>query len=244
MVAVVRNRFYPQIALVLALLITIAFSRTYYFRFLSDQPPMTTLVHLHGLLFTAWMVLFFVQTRLIAAHRFDLHRKLGMAAVLLAFLVFANGVATAVGSAAVERVRASGLTEQQFVVMPLTSITLFAVFIALGVAWRRRANLHKRFMVLAMISVLGPAVGRIIPLLGVGKYAVIVQVSVVAGFLAWCLVHDWRRNQIVHPVFAIGGLMLILSWPLRMTLARSELWEPAGRWVAEVGARLESVTIY
>jgi hypothetical protein len=58
--------------------------------------------------------------------------------------------------------------------------------------------------------------------------------------LAWCLVHDWRRNHIVHPVFAIGGLVLLLSWPFRQWLARSELWEPAGRWVAEMGTFLVS----
>ena len=38
---------------------------------------MTVLVHLHGLVFTAWLALFIAQTRLIAAHRVDLHMKLG-----------------------------------------------------------------------------------------------------------------------------------------------------------------------
>jgi hypothetical protein len=240
MVAVVRNRFYPHIALVLALFVTLAFSRTYYLRFLYDEPPMTTLMHLHGLVFTAWMALFVVQTRFIAAHRFDLHRKLGLAGVALAFFVFALGVATAVASAAVTRVRPSGLTEQQFAVVPLTSIILFAVLVCLGIALRRRADMHKRFMLLAMISVLGPAVGRIIPYLGAGKYAPIVQTIVVASLLAWCLVHDWRRHHIVHPVFAIGGLVLLLSWPFRQALARSELWVPAGRWLAEMGTFLVS----
>jgi hypothetical protein len=73
MVAVARSRFYPWIAIALSLVVIAGFSRTYYFRFLSDLPPMTALVHLHGLVFTAWLVLFLAQTRLIAAHRVDLH---------------------------------------------------------------------------------------------------------------------------------------------------------------------------
>src|SRR5690349_20337173 len=48
MALVVRSRFYPQIALVLALFVIIGFSRNYYFRFLTDLPPMVALVHLHA----------------------------------------------------------------------------------------------------------------------------------------------------------------------------------------------------
>ena len=79
MVAVNRSPFYPWIAIALSLVVVAGFSRTYYLRFLSDLPPMTMLVHLHGLVFTAWLALFVAQTRLIAAHRVDLHMKLGVA---------------------------------------------------------------------------------------------------------------------------------------------------------------------
>ena len=78
MAVVVRNRFYPQVTLVLALFVVIAFARTFYFRFLSDLPPLVTLVQLHGLAFTAWLVLFVVQARFIAAHRVQWHMRLGL----------------------------------------------------------------------------------------------------------------------------------------------------------------------
>ncbi len=238
MVAVVRNRFYPQIALVLALFIIIGFSRTYYLRFLSDLPPMAALLHLHGLVFTAWLVLFVVQTRLIAAHRFDLHRKLGMAGLGLAVLVVALGVATTFYTAAVPRIRPSGLSPSQFTIVGLVGIGQFAVLIALGVAFRRRAQLHKRFMVLAMIGVLGPAVGRLIGIFEAGKYAVVIQMTVIVVFVTWCLVFDWRRHRIVHPVYAIGGFLLVVSWPLRRMVAASDAWQPIGEWIAKVGAGL------
>ena len=73
-----RMRFYPLIAIVLVAFIIIGFSRTYYLRFLSDLPPMRAVMQLHGLVFTAWLALFVAQTQLIAAHRVDLHRKLGI----------------------------------------------------------------------------------------------------------------------------------------------------------------------
>jgi hypothetical protein len=236
MAAVVRNRFYPQLAIVLALFVFIGFSRTYYLRFLSDLPPLVTLVQLHGLVFTGWLLLFVVQTRLIAADRADLHMRLGIAGVLLAACVVALGYATAFHTAAVPRMRASGLTPSQFSIVALTSITLFALFVSLAVAFRRRAALHKRFMVLAMIAVLGPAIGRLVALFDLSTFNYLLNPGVVAVFVGWCLVQDWRRHRVVHPVYLIGGLVVIASWPLRMMAARSDWWQPIGEWIARVGA--------
>jgi hypothetical protein len=238
MAAVVRSRFYPQIALVLALFVFIGFSRSYYFRFLTDLPPMATLVHLHGIVFTAWLVLFAVQTRLIAAHRADLHMRLGLAGLGLAVCIVVLGVATTFHTAAVPRVRPSGLSPQQFAIVPLVSITLFALFVGLGAALRRRPGLHKRLMLLAMIAVVGPAVARFLLLFDVRTLAPVMQPLVTVVFVGWCLVHDWRKYRLVHPAFAIGGLAIVASWPLRTLIARSEWWQPVGEWIAKVGAGL------
>jgi len=238
MAVVARSRFYPQIALVLALFVFIGFSRSYYFRFLTDLPPMVTLVHLHGIVFTGWLVLFTVQTRLIAAHRVDLHMKLGLAGLVLAVFIVVLGVATAFHTAAVPRVRASGLTPPQFAVVPLIGISMFALFVGLGAALRRRAGVHKRLMVLAMIAVVGPAVGRFLLLFDVTALAPVVQPLVAVVFVSWCLLHDWRRYRVVHPVFAIGGLAIVASWPLKTLIAQSEWWQPIGAWIAKIGAGL------
>lgn len=236
MSVVVRTRFYPQIALALALLVFVGFSRSYYFRFLTDQPPMVTLVHLHAIAFTGWLVLFGLQTRFIAAHRVDLHRRLGLAGLVLAAAIVVLGVVTAFHTAALPRVRPSRLDPHQFAVVPLFSIVLFAVFVTLGAALRRRAAAHKRLMVLAMISVLGPAVGRLLGYFDSQALSPLVQPLVAALFVAWGQVHDWRRHRLVHPVFLVGGLAIVASWPLRMMIARSEWWQPIGAWVAKVGA--------
>ncbi|HEV7609001.1 MAG TPA: hypothetical protein VGO61_16780 [Steroidobacteraceae bacterium] len=233
-----RTSFYPLIAIALVLFIIVGFSRTYYLRFLSGLPPLSVLIHLHGLVFTAWLALFITQTQLIAAHRVDLHMKLGMAGVVLAFFVVTIGVATVFGSAATPRVHSSGLSSPQFSIVGFVTIGTFATLVALGVALRRRASLHKRFMLLAMVGAAGPATGRIIGLIGAGKYALLVQMGVIAAFVMCCLVYDWRRNRVVHPVFAVGGLVMLLLWPLRYAVARSEAWQPIGEWIAKVGKLL------
>lgn len=236
MVAVNRSPFYPWIAVALSLVVILGFSRTYYLRFLSDLPPMTMLVHLHGIVFTAWLALFIAQTRLVAANRVDLHMKLGIAGVLLAVFITAVSLATVVVLAGTPRVRATGLTNAQHTLVGLVSIGMYAGFVALGIATRRRSGLHKRYMVLAMIAILSPATARIMIGLGVPQYGKYFVPGMAAAFVIACLVYDWRRYRVVHPAYVIGGAVIVASWPWRYMAARQEWYQPIGEWIARWGA--------
>jgi hypothetical protein len=233
-----RMRFYPLIALVLTSFVVIGFSRTFYLRFLFDLPPMRLVMLLHGLAFTAWLALFVAQTQLIAAHRVDLHMKLGISGVLLAVVVVATSLAAMCVSAATPRISQLGLTSPQASIVPLVATLQFAVLVTAGLALRRRAGLHKRFMLLALISALSPAAARLIGLLSLRDHFLPIQMGVIAVFVIVCLVHDWRKNRLVHPVFAVGGAVLVVLWPARYAIARSEPWQPIGQWIAEVGKHL------
>jgi len=232
MAAVVRNRFYVAFAIALAVFTFVAFARTYYLRHWFDVPPITVLLHLHSIAFTAWVVLFVIQTRLIAAQNYRTHMQLGIAGVVVAALVVIFGYATAIVSASAPRVRPMGLNSQQFVLVPIVAITFFAVLVTAAVVLRKRAQLHKRLMTLAMISVLGPPIARIIFVTGTNQYFGAIQIAVPAAFLAWCLVSDWRKYRIVHPVYSIGGAILLISLPARFLLAQTPQWERVGQWLA------------
>jgi hypothetical protein len=236
MVAVNRSPFYPWIAIALTLVIIVGFSRTYYLRFLFDLPPMTLLVHLHGLVFTAWLALFVVQTRLIAAHRVDLHMKLGIAGVVLAVIITVVGIWTLVVQAGIPRVRATGLTNTQHTLVGITSIGMYAAFIALGLATRRRSALHKRYMVLAMIAILSPATARLMMAVGLNEYANVFVPVMAAAFVIACLVHDWRTSRVIHPLYVIGGAVIVASWPWRYMAARQDWYQPIGEAIARLGA--------
>ncbi len=238
MSAVHRPRFHSWIALALALFVVVGFSRTYYFRFLSDLPPLTTLVHLHGIVFTAWVLVFATQTRLVAAHRVELHRKLGIAAIGLAGLILVVGFLTVAVKANSPRVHPSGLTPTQFTVVGLTSLVMFATFIGLGLTFRRKPSMHRRFMVLAMIAVMAPPSSRILTMLGLRDYWSYLVPVMPAVFVAWCLWQDWRQHRIVHPIYAIGGGTILALWPLHLMAGRSEWYQPIGEAIARAGAAL------
>jgi hypothetical protein len=234
MAAVVRNRFYAAAALALALLIFASFARTYYFRAWFDVPPITVLLHLHSIAFTTWFVLFIIQTRLIAAQNYRMHMQLGIAGIVVAACVVVLGISTAVVSAGAARVRPMGMNSEQFVLSPLVAILMFAGFVTAALVLRRRAQLHKRFMMLAMISVLGPPVARLIAVTQSGQYFAAIQFAVAVGFVTWCLASDWVKYRIVHPVYAVGGALFLVSLPLRAIIARTPAWERVGQWMASL----------
>jgi len=179
MAAVLNPRFYLLIALALVTFVVVGFAPSYYLRILTDPPPLTTLLHIHAVVFTVWMALFLAQVGLVAAHRVDLHRKLGIASAIFAGVVVAVGVLSVFQTAISNHVSPSGLAPPQFSIVGFTSIGLFAVFIGLGLVLRRRPGLHRRFMILGFIASISPASGAEFSLLpaqnATGNWVKIVQ---------------------------------------------------------------------
>lgn len=58
MAAVLSPRFYLLIALALAAFVVVGFAPSYYLRILTAPPPLTTLIHVHAVVFTVWLGLF------------------------------------------------------------------------------------------------------------------------------------------------------------------------------------------
>src|SRR5882762_11250061 len=88
-----RERWF-YLAMSIAAVITVfaGFSRTYYLRPYFTTAPLMPLLHLHGVVFTSWLALFLIQTTLVAAHRTDIHRRLGIAGGVIATLVVMVGL--------------------------------------------------------------------------------------------------------------------------------------------------------
>ena len=234
MAAVLSPRFYLLIALALVVFVVVGFAPSYYLRILTAPPRLTTLIHLHAVVFTVWLGLFLAQVGLVAAHRVDLHRKMGITSAIFAGIVVVAGVLSVLETSISNHVSPSGLAPPQFSIIGFTSIGLFAVFIALGVAFRRRPGLHRRFMILGFVASLSPASARILRLLDLQQHRDLLIPLCAALFVAACLVHDWRKHRVVHHAYVVGGLVIVASWPLRLMIGRSEWYFPIGEQVARL----------
>jgi hypothetical protein len=90
------RRFYVGMAIAILITVFAGFSRTYFLKAQFGTPELSLLLHIHGLVFTGWVLFFLSQTTLVAARRTDIHRRLGVAGALLAALVLIMGMATAI----------------------------------------------------------------------------------------------------------------------------------------------------
>jgi hypothetical protein len=79
--------FFPVVAGVLFAALLVGFAPSFFLRSLSASQPMPLYLYVHGVVLTAWYGLFLVQTALVAASRTALHRRLGLAAVVVAVLL-------------------------------------------------------------------------------------------------------------------------------------------------------------
>ena len=90
-------------------------------------------------------------------------------------------------------------------------LSAFPVLFVLAVVFRRRSQAHKRLMLLASISLLPAAVGRIFrwPALSDIPEAP-ATLGLILALVVAVAVHDFAKRKQVHPVVAWGGSIYFL----------------------------------
>jgi len=217
--------FYGGMAIGMALAVVVGFARTYYLSAYFGTAttitgrPFSSVVQLHAALFTAWVLLFVVQTSLVATRRVAVHRRLGIAVAMLAVMMLLVGTATAL-QLALRGGAPPGVDPRAFLAIPLGDMLVFAVLLTAALALRRNKDAHKRLMLLAYTAILVAAVARFpgvlprgplwffgltfIPVLGLG------------------VSYDLLSRRCVHPAYLWGGALLILSVPVRLAISSTE----------------------
>ena len=216
----------------LAAVMILAFGRTFYAKFLFDLPPLSRMAVLHGILATLWLGLHVTQARLIAAHRVDIHRKLGILAAVVGVLLAVQALDLGITRVATGHAP-PGRNPLEFLSVPIGTTTMFVLFLASALALRKKKEWHKRLMLLATMALLVPAAGRLDGLImhPLGLPRGMVALPLTAVFVLWAWVHDWRKRGRVHPVFILGGLALLVSIPLRTWIGYTDTWLPIARWI-------------
>jgi len=233
-----EDRVYVILAGLCAAIAFTAFAGTYWLQLPAGTFVGSPLIHLHGLLFSAWTLYFLWQAVLIATNRRASHRAWGLGGIALASAMVFTGIAvTIVGIQ--ERI-AHGQAEagRAFAVVPLSAILLFAIFVTAAMVNRRRTDWHKRFMLVASAALLNAAIARFFFLAihggGPGMRpglalpqppeAALVPALLADSVVLLGLLFDWRTRGRPHPAYLWGlGTMLIVQL-LRAPLGHSAAW--------------------
>jgi hypothetical protein len=209
--------FYLFLTCAIALVTVAGFARTFYFgRHFGTSANLTPLLVAHGTVMTAWTILLVAQSSLIAAHRTRLHRKIGIAGVVLALMVTVMIVVVTLIRGRVRFASNSGLGEFVFNVSML-SPAVFAALMTAAVILRRRSEYHKRLVILAATEVISAALARL-PIVGASAVGFFGASDL---FVLALVVHDLAKQRSLHPATMWGGGLLMLSQPIRILIAGS-----------------------
>jgi hypothetical protein len=197
--------FHLGIALVIAGIIAMGFGPTLDLKLIHPPSPRPRVLYFHAALFTVWILLFVVQTALVAARRVAWHRCLGICGVVLGALIPVLGIMTAI---TVTRLQADhGRAGESSLIVPFFDMLAFTVTFGLAVHWRRRPEYHRR---LALIAACGLTVAAIARLPGWlvpdNAYYAGVDTLILAA-----VARDWIVMRRVHPVYLYGLPALALG---------------------------------
>lgn len=214
---------YSGYAAFVLLMVLLGFGPSLAGRMAASGPPlaMTPLIWLHGAAFAAWILLFVTQVSLIPPRLHAVHRKLGLAAVVLVPVMLLLGLAVA----AVQLTRGAvppGYTPEQWLAVPLFDLFAFAGLASAGVLMRKQPQVHKRLMLFAMLVFLYPSIGRfpfLLPLMG-GEASTLISFLLATPLLAW----DLKSRGRVQPATLIGLGVMGGEQVVRLLVWKSAAW--------------------
>ena len=201
-----------------------------------QRPPFPLVLHMHALLMGSFLLLLLAQTTLAAVGRIDMHRRLGLSAMVVAPALVIVGFilsptmyhqlwagAQSAPPGVREAMQKQLLLVENILLLQLRIGILFSLFLALGLKARgRNAVMHKRLMILATAMALPAGIDRI-PWLPHSMPASplspdLYTLVAIAPMFVW----DVLRNRRVHPAYV---LWLAINLPFAILV--HGLWDTA-----------------
>ena len=222
--------FFLSIALLIFGMVFIGFAHTYFLAGVFHAKLPSPLVHLHGALFSCWILLLITQVTLVSAGRLSWHMRLGVFGMVLAGLMVLVGFATLI--AAVRRHAVFGMPLEALFADDVLQLSTFALLVCWASWVRRDGPAHKRLMILATVALLGPALAR-------WPFAFVFSSSfvffgILDSFLIFMIAFDlWSRRKL-HRVTIWGSLIIVLMDLLMGPLGHSAWWRQLTAWVQRV----------
>lgn len=247
--AITRTRFYLWLSLACLALGVGGFFATYWLQMLLGNFTGTPLMHIHGLVFTGWLLLLVGQNWRISQGRFDHHRAWGLAGISLATAMLVVGYLTGIVGLSDRLAAGYGDDARAFLIVPFFSVTTFFAFVIAAMANIRRPEWHKRFIFVATTVALMPAIARFVflyrrgytPGTRPGEFPPApVNASLISLFIVCVIVigagmvFDWRTRGRPHPAWVIGLTVLIGGAILRAPLSATPAWLAFADWTTRI----------
>ena len=221
--------------LVMAFFVFAGFGMTYWVPLAKGTfPPAPPVVHLHGLVFSSWMILLVVQAGLINFRQVALHRSLGTYGIAHATAVlFMGALISLLGVTTLDEQPAGSSLDTLY--LSFTAILGFGLLFTLSIRNVRKPDVHKRLMLFAMLPILPPGVNRffMVPL-GVDVVPVVPLYLTLNAMSLAILIHEFRNNGRIAGTSMIGAVYLLLQTVLHVPVSSSPMLLRVGEYLANM----------
>ena len=191
------------------------------------------ILYVHIVAFTAWLLLLTIQVGLIRTRRAAVHRKLGLAGVVLVPVMAITALLAEVYS---QRFYFDHPPNSQaFFIIPIAYALAFAGLASTALLQRKNSSAHKRLIVLATTIIVGAAYARwwgegLTRTYGDGFWGMIVNTFTGTNLLlAGAVSYDLLTRRRVHPVYSIGVPAIILGELAVSFIYHAPGWLPIAR---------------
>ena len=230
-----ERNFFTAMSIAMLLAVLIGFARTFFLKPMFPQAQefaaQETIFYVHGILFTAWMLLLIGQALLIRSNNVQAHRQIGPFGAALATAIIVIGLYGALVAAA----RPGGfvgvpIPPQQFLVVPLFDLVMFAAFVAWAIARRNDPQSHKRLMLFATINILEAAFARY-PVDIVQNYFPFSNFLAADLFIVAIIVWDLVSMKKLHRITIIATVLTLLVQVARFMIMETNAWLGFANWM-------------
>lgn len=228
-----RSRYFLFASCLALVVAFVGFFKTFFLPSVRGTFSAPAVIYIHGGFLFLWTTVLVIQSTLIRFKRIKIHRQLGYLSLVLVPGVVISTMAA--GVFVLKRDLALGLGQLAVssLVGTFTTPLIFAVLVAAAIWYRRRPELHKRLMLLAMMAIVWPAFFRFRH-----YFPAVAHPEVVFGFIlpnTMVLVAIlWEKLTIgrVHAVYLTAGLLLIAENFTELYLFDTNGWRVVGNWLA------------
>ena len=214
--------------------------------YLQERPPVPTIVHVHAIATTLWLLTATALVLLVETGNVRFHRRLGWFAAGYAALIVVIAPWSELSWQALN-LHTPGALPPQFLSIAFSVVLCMAVLLPWGVLMRRNSAAHRRVLILATICISDAGFSRFVSLflpaptgfLGTYLFYEGGNVLLILLMFLW----DWKRNRIMKQFLmgsvpghrcGLGGHGALLQRHMEIDLARL-----AGRLGAEHAVKPE-----
>lgn len=213
--------FFSTMSVLVLGIVYYGFAHTYFLAGIVRAPLPNVLLHIHGAVFTSWIILLLIQNALVVTNNVRTHRKLGMWGFGLAASMFVLGMFAGVD--AMRRGEAIwGLDPQGFFAVPFTDITLFAILIYAAFRARSKPEDHKRLILIGTLAISDAAIARF-PVAALQQH-IIYQDYLLYGLLLIVAGYDLISLRRISRTTLWASALVVLFHLIRIPLGQSAPW--------------------